>query len=235
MNSSDKHAVERGFRFEKRHIVRSQAHSFALCPVFIRSRGRGSDRFGPPGNHQGFTLLEVIAVLVVLGIICAVAFASMAASDNDLVIQTDALKSYIKYAQSKSMETTSTVYGVGISRSTDNYWIFSCSSTSTCTWQTKKIKLPGADSNPAYNKTGGQDQIQTSKVNVSISGNSDRVIIFDKIGRPFLGKTGDLHFTEPLEDTVHLMQMNTPLNITLKDDHADSKTITIIPDTGFIH
>lgn len=178
-------------------------------------------------------MIEIIAILILLGIISAVAVVTISGNQNELISQSDALISYIKYAQAKSMGTTARVFGIGIDASHNRYWMFSCNSTGACTWQDTKELLPGAQLNPAFDNTGTGDQIQTSKVNVDIAG-SDAAIVFDKIGRPFQATTGSITYVDPLSDTTELTQLSTAFAITLNDQKGHSKIITIIPETGFI-
>lgn len=58
------------------------------------------DRF--PGKG-GFTLLEVVAVLVLLGILAAVAVARFADSNADAVAEAEIFKSHLRYAQIRAM------------------------------------------------------------------------------------------------------------------------------------
>lgn len=67
---------------------------------------RGCQRFRP-----GFTLLEIIAVLVVLGLITLTAVMTLDNTDYNLLSQAQAIRQDIRYAQSMAMKTGS-VWGV---------------------------------------------------------------------------------------------------------------------------
>lgn len=54
-------------------------------------------------RHRGFTLLEVVAVLVLLGILAAVAVARFADSNADAVAEAEIFKSHLRYAQIRAM------------------------------------------------------------------------------------------------------------------------------------
>ena len=54
-------------------------------------------------DNKGFTLIEVIAVLIILGIIVAVAASRMGANQNDLIPQADIVKSHLRFAQLKAL------------------------------------------------------------------------------------------------------------------------------------
>lgn len=79
------------------------------------------DRF--PGKG-GFTLLEVVAVLVLLGILAAVAVARFADSNADAVAEAEIFKSHLRYAQIRAMgdinSWTLTVDSDGYTLSTAN-------------------------------------------------------------------------------------------------------------------
>ncbi len=61
-------------------------------------------------GQGGFTLIEVVAVLLVLGILAA--FAAVRISDtgqSDLISQVDVIKNHLRYAQNRAMNTGSPV------------------------------------------------------------------------------------------------------------------------------
>lgn len=89
-----------------------------------------------PVNKSGFTLIEIVVVLVLLGI--TTAFVMMKATDHnsELIARTEVLKSHLRYAQMKSMSSNA-VWGV--SASGNSYWLFTNGSTGT------KRQLPGED------------------------------------------------------------------------------------------
>jgi MSHA pilin protein MshC len=75
-------------------------------------------------NNRGFTLMEVIAVLIVLGIISAVAVSRISFSGNELVTETDLLKSNLRFAQVKALtnnDDTTTTWGIKIAGDGKSY------------------------------------------------------------------------------------------------------------------
>ncbi|WDN87757.1 hypothetical protein BuS5_00725 [Desulfosarcina sp. BuS5] len=62
-------------------------------------------------DNSGFTLVELLAVIVVLSTISAVAVSRFYFSDSNLEAQTEAIKVYLRYAQVRSMNTE-TVWGI---------------------------------------------------------------------------------------------------------------------------
>ena len=66
-------------------------------------------------NSPGFTMIEVIAVLVVLGIIAAIAVSRLTASGNELYTERDILQSNLRFAQFKALtnnEDPTTTWGI---------------------------------------------------------------------------------------------------------------------------
>lgn len=54
-------------------------------------------------NSRGFTFLEVLLVLIVLGVIIAVTVNRVSTSGNELITETDLLKSNLRFAQLKAL------------------------------------------------------------------------------------------------------------------------------------
>ena len=57
----------------------------------------------PHADNRGFTLIEVLSVLVLLGVLAAVAFSRFAAGDTDHLLQKDLLIQHLRHAQLKAM------------------------------------------------------------------------------------------------------------------------------------
>ena len=69
-------------------------------------------------NELGFTILEVAAVLVVLGILVAVAVSRITATGNELYTERDLLKSNLRFAQFKALSNntdSTTTWGISFS------------------------------------------------------------------------------------------------------------------------
>ena len=69
-------------------------------------------------GNEGFTLIEVIAVLIILGIIVAVAASRMGANQNDLIPQADIVKSHLRFAQLKALaddSSSTSTWGIAFS------------------------------------------------------------------------------------------------------------------------
>ena len=55
-------------------------------------------------NSNGFTLIEIIAVLVILLILAAIAVSRSMSTQNDLIPQADIVKSHLRFAQLKALQ-----------------------------------------------------------------------------------------------------------------------------------
>jgi len=60
-------------------------------------------------SKQGFTLIEIIAVLLILSVMTAVAISNMGSSTDAVKLQAEAdmIKSHLRYAQSRAMNSDS--------------------------------------------------------------------------------------------------------------------------------
>lgn len=66
-------------------------------------------------GSKGFTLIELIAVLIVIGIISAIAASRMTSSGTELYTELDTLKSNLRFAQIKALtnnDDTTTTWGI---------------------------------------------------------------------------------------------------------------------------
>lgn len=57
------------------------------------------------GKSDGFTLLEILIVLVLVGIFTTLAVVQHSTSDATLIAQTEILKSHLRYAQARSIDS----------------------------------------------------------------------------------------------------------------------------------
>jgi MSHA pilin protein MshC len=112
-------------------------------------------------RSTGFTLIEVVFVLILLGILAAVAVGRQTDTNAELVSQTDVIKSHLRYAQSRAMAMEE-VWGVNSTGS--SYYLYSARSG--------KVHFPGENST---------DIILADKGIASMTSGS---FAFDETGRP---------------------------------------------------
>jgi prepilin-type N-terminal cleavage/methylation domain-containing protein len=140
---------------------------------------------GRLGNNRGFTLIEIIAVLVILAIIAAVVVSRGFSTDTyTLKGTTEVIKTHLRYAQTRAMSTNA-VWGINFD-TTKTYFLFKNGSTAN------RVILPGQDSN-----------IVTLPTNAP-SVPSGVLVSFDLFGKPssggkpddrrFLRRNGEHHY-----------------------------------------
>jgi prepilin-type N-terminal cleavage/methylation domain-containing protein len=166
-------------------------------------------------NRKGFTLLEVVAVLVIMVIITAVALTRLVSNQNNLIAATDTLTSHLRLAQARAMNTDApnvtifSSWGVNFSSSTQ-YYLFNCANAIGCTPATNQKSFPG----------GGNIIMDLTKQGVQVT-NGALILAFDRFGTPY----NDAALATPLA---------AQLTLTLKDNNGNTRTISITPQTGMI-
>ena len=160
-------------------------------------------------NAKGFTLIEAIAVLIVLGILSAVVISRITSTDVvNLKAQAEVLKGHIRYAQLRAMNMTSTTPSTckapfGMVMSGGSYSMFrDCVTTST-------VVLPGAGSSVGVTLPSGM-----TVTSVTFS--------FDNWGRPYAVANPD-----------PLAQPSSTISLSL-DYQGLTEPITITGNTGFV-
>ena len=164
-------------------------------------------------KENGFTLIEIIAVLVVLGILVAIALSRSINLDSDVYAGTDALKNHLRYAQTMAMNhnpqagETSAVWGISCDGS--KYWLFQGVNT------TNHIRLPDDEQFIDNDRT-----INLGRKKIAVT---PFTVFFDDHGIPYSAYANST--------------TNTPLGgsptITVSGG-SSSKNITVTPRTGFI-
>ncbi len=132
---------------------------------------------------KGFTILEVIVVIAIIGIVTAVVIAGFNQSSNTLAVSVDILKAHIRYAQSRAMNS---VAGWGVKGADDgkSYWLFKNGDPSN-----HIIRAPGEDEN----------SIDLDKKDLSLS---SFVVSFDNRGIPCSDTFGSSPLTSNLSITI---------------------------------
>jgi prepilin-type N-terminal cleavage/methylation domain-containing protein len=189
-------------------------------------------------NNHGFTLVEIISVLVIIAIVSGFMVSRMGSDKSDLYSIESLFKGHIRYAQSKSMQSDTAVWGIRINKSLDEYWLFNSNIGQTSKWNSNRRLPPGGTASPA---NLNQDRIKTSLMKVDINtvfvGNSSKsklTIVYDQMGVPFWTAGGTMVFLDPLSNTTGLNRLSSDISIKLKDNSGNQRTIKIFQETGFI-
>lgn len=115
------------------------------------------------GNSRGFTLIEIIAVLVIIGVVSAIVISrGSSTSIYTLKSEADRLRTHLRYTQARSMNS-STIWGMNISSAT-SYSLFNSSGT--------PVTLPGED--------GAVDLSQSG-----VTAGPPMIVSFDSFGHPY--------------------------------------------------
>jgi prepilin-type N-terminal cleavage/methylation domain-containing protein len=169
-------------------------------------------------TQKGFTLLEIIAILVVMGILAVIAVSRSVNYDAEVYGGADVLKAHLRYAQTLAMNSNPnagiTVWGVRGTGS--SYWLFrGTNPADTASY----IRLPDDD-----DFINGDRTINLAAKRIKFTGNF--TIYFDNSGIPYTAYTNATTNT-PLNATMTINVQ--PLNAATPDI-----AVTITPLTGYI-
>ena len=156
-------------------------------------------------DSRGFTLIEIVVVMVLISIIAAAVFSRSIATDQmNFRSQFDKIRNQVRYPQSIAMKRNQW-WGFTCDTNTKHYWIFT-----------------GTNKDDAANQRHlpGQEDIKISLNDLGVAMDSFTVV-FNGYGIPF--KPPD--FTNPTSDTV-------TVNVT--GSGSNLKTFTIEPRTGLV-
>jgi len=157
-------------------------------------------------KNAGFSLIEIITVLVVLSIVSVVLATRLMDTGVELVAAADVIKTHLRYAQSRAMSD----YSVwGISCDGVEYWLYNDGNTGN------RITLPGEDNDAI--KITDDPRWQ------SIDAIEAFTLSFDDRGIPYTDAPA----------TVKLKSGDDEEQITVSSG-GNTNIITITPNTGFI-
>ena len=164
-------------------------------------------------NSRGFTMIEIIAVLIVIAILGTTAMISgvYSTSDYDLTSQADILESQLRYAQARAMNSD-VVWGIEFS-STTTYSLFKYDADSGKVF----VDLPGENSSTVV----FQDDNGTP-TGMTVTGGI--IVSFDSRGKPY---------TDVPAQTLQ-SEYDGWRTITLSYK-GDTESIRVTNNTGFIY
>jgi prepilin-type N-terminal cleavage/methylation domain-containing protein len=156
-------------------------------------------------NNRGFTIIEIVVVMVLIGIIAAVAFTRSITTDQiNLVGQVDKIRQHIRYAQSMAMKGNRDEWW-GIESNSTQYWLF------------KRENYPDGNITVIL---PGEETANISLPDLGVGMNAFTVY-FNYLGEPWKS----YYFGRVTNDN--------PLNITISTA-SESRTLNVTPETGLI-
>jgi len=159
-------------------------------------------------DNRGFTLMEVIVVLVLMAIFAVIAVSRQPQTDMTLRAGAEVLKSHLRYAQMRAM-SSDRGWGISYDSDTGDYWLISGQVAD------RRINLPGENQNSVNLISNG----------ISVE-EGDFTLIFDHRGRPDI--------TAPTLTTLSFDEGTRSATLTLVKSGESNATITILQNTGFI-
>jgi prepilin-type N-terminal cleavage/methylation domain-containing protein len=119
-------------------------------------------------NDRGFTMIEMVMVLIVMAIVGTFIMSRATTIDNELINQAEILKSHLRYAQIKAMNETTVPWGIRIPNA-GSYILYRNNAVAT-------DMLPG--------EKPGAPQTHTLPTTVTITGGVGTTYNFNEWGTP---------------------------------------------------
>ena len=162
-------------------------------------------------RNSGFTILEVVTVLAILGIISALAVSTISINidntkrDEQLTV----LKAHLRYAQARAMNSDSN-WGITFD-TTNKYWLSKGDDQNT------KIRLPGEKKVEDEDKSVTMSDLSIDLNSIPITPTGEKFVAFNTLGSPVV---------------VDAEGKSVTAEITIE---TSGKDITITANTGFIY
>ena len=128
--------------------------------------------FFQSADQRGFSIVEVLVVLILIGIVSVIIIGRSNIGRTDLLAQTEVVKSHIRFAQSRAMNSDR-VWGIRCDDPGQVYWLFVDGSSEV----SNRRKLPGEES----------DTVDLGIYNLTLT---PTTLSFDDRGRPCSGDDG---------------------------------------------
>jgi prepilin-type N-terminal cleavage/methylation domain-containing protein len=145
---------------------------------------------------DGFTLLEILVVLVLMGIMGTIIVSRLVDNPVELTAGAATLKNHIRYAQARGMNSDN-LWGIRYDSATKTYWLFEYDGVT----ETRAL-LPGEST----------DSLPLGDDNQTLNGLT--VVVFDNWGRPYLGNLG----STPGGGVFSLQEGGLSVSVTMADE-----------------
>ena len=158
-------------------------------------------------SEFGFTILEILVVLIIMSIIMVFAIGRGRVTGTDVKVQTEVLKSQLRHAQARAMNDNNS-WGIQTDSSGGAYWLFRYDGSFN------QFRLPGEDA-------------LTINLAVKGLGMTPGIYSFDPDGTP--------HFdSDPTASQPSTAVLPSPGQQITISDGTDSYIILLTRNTGFI-
>jgi len=158
-------------------------------------------------NEHGFTLIEIVVVMVLISIVAATVFTRSITTDKlNLISRAEKIQSHIRYAQSMAMKSND-VWGINCIN--NKYSLFNKNFS-------LKVKLPGENS----------EEIDLTGSGLNIP---NFPLFFDNFGRPYF-----VYDAAPVTSAVEGAAGALTIRIESADDTSIRRKLSITPETGLI-
>ncbi len=175
----------------------------------------------PKRYKPGFTIVEIIAVLLLFSIIAATVLGRAISSENiDLTAQVDRIRNHYRYAHSMAMKHGDAVWGFKGAADRKSYWIFRLDPPIADPFgepnlPANKVLLPGEDSLTVDLDSKGINMLALA-------------IYFDRFGRPFR-----YYEAEGDPDNIPIPNIET-FSIYTTSASPTTRYLKVLPETGLI-
>lgn len=146
-------------------------------------------------EKNGFTLLEAIAVLMIIGILIAIAVARMNPPEYEVLVQKDIISKHLQYAQLKAMSTNTVWY---IAFSANSYSLYE------------------GESPPSLHTFPGQDDSTVQLLSGVSFSPADSIVSFNAWGQP--GADSDADPLQTGDRTLTLTKNSDSRSITIVEN-----------------
>lgn len=162
-------------------------------------------------NDHGFTLIEIVIVMVLISIVAAAVFTRSITTDElNLISRAEKIQAHIRYAQSMAMKTND-IWGINCVN--NKYSLFNKTFS-------QMVKLPGENS--------VEIDLDDSGLNIP-----NFPLFFDNFGRPYLAYI-DPETNFPVTSAVEGAPGSLTITIESQEDTSIKRKLSITPETGLI-
>ena len=161
-------------------------------------------------KQSGFTIFEIVVVLIVMSIITAFAIGRGLSPGTELSVQTEVLKTHLRHAQARALNSK-IPWGIRTNSAGDTYWLFRYQNPTVMS-----VQLPGEDSST----------VSLAPKGITITAGT---YSFDSRGAPYYTDENGT----PAAAGTSLRDLGADQVITLQKSSV-TETITITKSTGFI-